>query len=210
MNPIGILGASRGLGASLAKCIEKESPETELLLLSRTHGVDFADESQYSQILERLEQAQLSKIFYVAGGGPYGSYSSKEWKDHQWALRLNFEFPAMLLHYFLQKPGKLTQLVFVGSSVAEDKPDPGAASYAAAKHGLKGLIDSVIAEKPALDVRLYSPGYMDTKLLPQNAWPRQQGLAEDPHDVARRLWQWSQSKVKCGTFQEATNVRSES
>ena len=98
----------------------------------------------------------------------------------------------------------------MGSSVAEDKADPGAASYAAAKHALKGLLESVILEKPDLDVRLFSPGYMDTGMLPQNAWPRQQGLAEDPDAVARRLWQWSNSAVKCGSIQEAINVRSES
>ena len=210
MRSIAILGASRGLGAALEKVIQAELPEAKIMPLSRQHGADFTKVDSYEDILNQLSGAELDTLVYVAGGGPFGDYASKEWKDHQWAFRLNFEFPAQLLHHFLQNPGTLKKLVFVGSSVAESKPDPGAASYAASKHGLKGLIESVIAENPPLTIQLFSPGYMDTDMLTANAWPRQQGLAEDPAEVARRLWQWSESTVECGSIQEEIDVRQQS
>ena len=194
----------------MAEVIQSEDVGIKILPLSRQHGTDFTKTDSFDEILQKLSEAELDTLYYVAGGGPFGDFGSKEWKDHQWAFRLNFEFPAMLLHYFLKSPGTLKKIVFVGSSVAESSADPGAASYSAAKHGLKGLVDSVIAEKPELIVQLFSPGYMDTDMLPANAWPRQRGLAEEPHAVARRLWQWSESTVECATIQEATDVRSQS
>jgi hypothetical protein len=37
------------------------------------------------------------------------------------------------------------------------------------------------------EVRLFSPGYMQTDLLPANSQPRQNGEAENPLDVAKKL-----------------------
>ena len=85
--------------------------------------------------------------------------------------------------------GTVVAMALVGSAVAQDKPDPGASSYSSAKHGLKGLCESLQKESPKCAIHLFSPGYMDTDLLPANAWPRQQGLVEDVNSVAKRLWQ---------------------
>ena len=72
--------------------------------------------------------------------------------------------------------------------MAEDKADPLAGSYAAAKHALRGLVDSVNSEQESeIKLLLFSPGYMQTDLLPSNSRPRQDGLAESPRVVAARL-----------------------
>lgn len=205
-----ILGASKGLGRALAEilmaqghslllfsrnrvCLEelqKKSPKVKIEI------ANFGAEDEASRILPHIESFQPHRIFYVAGGGPYGKFHEKEWKDHTWALRVNFEFPAKLLHGLLQQKNKfseLKQMIFVGSAVAESKPDANAAAYSAAKHALIGLVSSVRAENPSIDVRVFSPSYMDTEMLPANAWPRQKGLAENPALIAEKLNAWSMS-----------------
>jgi short-subunit dehydrogenase len=197
-----LFGASRGLGFQVAKLLAQNS-ENETLIVSRRTPVEslertkhfFADLSQvdWPSKLSELEKFNPTHVLYCAGGGPYGYFQTKNFKDHQWAWRVSFEAAAQVLHWSLQQ-SQIKQLCFVGSKIAESQPDPGAASYCAAKHALKGLIESVQKEqsdkdlKP--DLRLFSPGYMDTDLLPANAWPRQQNRVEDPAAVAQKLVQW--------------------
>jgi short-subunit dehydrogenase len=188
-----LIGGSRGLGAEFAKILESKSEKYEILS-RKQGGFDVTRVEQWETLIPRLSDLGPTKIVYFSGGGPFGEYGSKAFKDHQWAFRLNFEFPAFLLHRVLQAENfdKLQQICFIGSAIAESKPDPGAASYAAAKHGLVGLVSSVQAEPHGtLDLRLYSPGYMDTGMLPANAWPRAQaGLVRSPRDVAGELYSW--------------------
>jgi short-subunit dehydrogenase len=184
---------------------------------------DFTKSSDQVALCEELlalqRQERLAGVIYCAGGGPYGPFGAKAWADHEWAWAVTFLFPARLLHTLmahapsssgnaLSMPAATAdlQLLFVGSAIAEDKPDPLAASYAAAKHALKGLVGSVAAELEAdrkgpkdktasadrgalqVQVKLFSPGYMDTDLLPKDAWPRRKsGLLQSPSEVAKDL-----------------------
>lgn len=205
-----LLGARRGLGksfldlaatypiqilASSRKIEPHSAPNVEI------HRADVTVKENWPELLENLWKFSPSRIFYFAGGGPYGRFEDKAWKDHEWALKLNFEFPAFLLHQTLRTKG-LRQIVFIGSSIAESSPDPMAASYAAAKHALKGLVSTIQTEQRqgALkansdrDIRLFSPGYMDTSLLPMNAWPRQQaGLVKSTDEISKVLFNWIQN-----------------
>ena len=209
-----LLGASRGLGYQFAKRSLQSGLCQSLVVASRKIEksefpksnvpiekwvCDFADPSQWESYAQKIIESQASRIFYFAGGGPYGNFATKAWKDHQWAFRLNFEFPAFVLHQIL-KQKNTCQLVFIGSAIADNSPDPGAASYSASKHALRGLISSVQAEETAIDLRLYSPGYMDTDLLPPDAWPRQQAGKVLPTDkVVDDLWQWSMNQHDANT-----------
>jgi short-subunit dehydrogenase len=200
-----ILGASRGLGARLAEhaCAQgypavgwarKEEPlkqlrerfplfEYRIADLSKPHGQD--------EVIRYLLNETYSKVFYVAGGGPFGPYQDRPWESHDWAWQVSFIGAARIVHALLAA-GKREQLILVGSSVAESQADPGAASYCAAKHALRGLYASVHAENPAWDLRLFSPGYMDTEMLPKNAAVRNiAGGIYDPALVAAELWTWS-------------------
>lgn len=211
---IAILGASRGLGAALVKEIHTEAPDSVLLLASRKKeelqklsrsddwlvAADFSKAQDQVEILAALGKFLPTHIFYVAGGGPFGRFQDKAFADHSWAMEVSFLFAAKVLHHVLQKPifqTDLRQFVAIGSAIAGQKADPMASSYAAAKHALRGLVTSVQGENPWLDVRLFEPGYMDTAMLPVNAWPRQQaGLVQAPAEVARKLWHYSQSSVR--------------
>lgn len=196
-----LLGASRGLGRAFALKVGQQNPNVNLYCFSRKdpqipgqagfESFDFSKAENWEPLAEKILSLKARRIFYFAAGGPFGKYQDKEWKDHQWAWKVSFEFPAYLCHRILREPQGILQMVLVGSSVAESHPDPMAGSYSAAKHALLGLISSVQAEKPAVDLRLFSPGYMDTALLPANAWPRQrEAVVKSPEAVAETLWTW--------------------
>jgi short-subunit dehydrogenase len=199
---IAILGASRGLGAELSKALQKQQPESHLLLVSRkldllnrlaraqdaTVSADFSTQQGAEQALLALKKYQPNVIYYTAGGGPYGQFGDKSWADHSWAINVTFLTPAKLLHWaFSDKPDYLKQFIVVGSAVAESAPDPGAASYCAAKHALRGLVETLKQENPQFNLILFSPGYMATDMLPANSRPRIQGEARKPKEVAKEL-----------------------
>jgi NAD(P)-dependent dehydrogenase (short-subunit alcohol dehydrogenase family) len=196
-----LLGASRGLGLAFARraltesvppvlhCFSRKAPEQSGF--SGIHTSDFSKNENWGEVIGRIRNLEPERIFYFAAGGPHGKFQSKDWKDHVWSWKVSFEFPAFLCHQVLRDPQKVRQIVFVGSSVAESHPDPMASSYSAAKHALLGLLTSIQAEGPTVDLRLFSPGYMDTQLLPANAWPRQRsGGVKSPEEVAEILWTW--------------------
>lgn len=205
---IAILGASRGLGWSLYQALRAQNKALNFFLSSRKiqqrqkdvsaetvlQPQDFSKTPLDKSFLKSLVEFQPTRIVYVAGGGPYGEFHKKNWADHMWALTTSFLYPSELLHEILSKPQRwpsLEQVIFVGSDIAENKPDQNASSYAAAKHALRGLITTVQLEAAAgahgPAVLLFSPGYMQTDMLPANSAPRMRGLAEQPEAVAKKL-----------------------
>ena len=204
------LGCSRGFGAALVANYAEKHPSSEVYLASRRledlqavasrttldaqiQPVDFSVPQSVDFWLEPLMSSGVQRIFYIAGGGPHGPFVQKAWKDHQWSLSVNFLTPARILHRVLQKPGSVKQLVFVGSAVADDQPDPLAASYAAGKHALRGLLESVLEEHPSVDLRLYRPGYMNTSMLPPAARPRLESpqVVAEPSQLATDFLSWA-------------------
>lgn len=203
-----IFGASRGLGGSFYKEHSKNNPQFQYFLASRRAPLVQRSEDQYIQfdaskreswesLFEQLNQLQPSHIFYFPGGGPYGFFKDKEIKDHLWSLKVNLEFPMHLLHFVLNKD--FVELgVFIGSAVAE-QPDFKAGSYAAGKAGLKNLIASV-AQETNKDLRLFSPSYMDTDLVPKGSQVRDGShKVLNPDTVAKDLYEWLQ-KPNDGRF----------
>lgn len=187
-----LLGASKGLGFEFSKIAPLEYPQVHLFLASRSiNNFDFSKKDLYEFYCEQILSTNPDRIFYFAAGGTYGPFKKYEWKDHVWTMGVTFEFPAFMLHYYLKNPKNLKQIVFVGSAVAESQADPNAAMYCAAKHALKGLLSSVEKENPSFQIKLFSPGYMNTQMLPKGAWPREQGLAVEPSQVASDLLRFS-------------------
>ncbi len=213
---IAVLGASRGLGRAFVETWLARDVSAGFFLLARKTALlekiqlsgrergakmqigsfDFSSEPDQDKVLEALESFRPTRLLYFAAGGPYGPFASKSWSSHQWAWRVTFEFPARLLHQALQDPlrDSVQQLILIGSSIAEEGADPNAASYCAAKHALHGLVQTLHEESEStesLDLRLFSPGYLDTELLPPNAEPRQKpGRVRSPHAAAQALYEW--------------------
>lgn len=203
-NKFALLGASRGLGWAMYQVLLKTYPQSHYFLASRKIleradqisektkliAQDFSKVPGDSDFLCELQKFDPSVLIYFAGGGPYGFFEQKKWESHQWCLNTTFLYPAELLHRILQDLNSwknLRKIVFIGSTIAEDQPDPMAASYSAAKHALKGLISSVKAENKSCSVQvdLFSPGYMQTKMIPANSEAFKS--AETPEAVAQCL-----------------------
>ena len=195
---VAILGGSRGLGAALCKNLKFR--DHEILMMSRKpsaavdasewFSADFSQKDQWPLIAQKINEYQPNILIYCAGGGSYGKFGDKAWRDQEWSLTVTFECPAylawQLCHGKIMK--SVQRLIVVGSAVAEANPDPSAAMYCASKHGLKGLFGSLKVEYPEKEIHLFSAPYMDTDLLPPGAWPRQStGLVHSPADVAQDL-----------------------
>ncbi len=202
---IALLGSSRGLGWHTYLELQKHNPKAQYFLSSRKilnrsaevsdktvlSSQDFSTGQLDTNYLNELIGFAPTRLIYLAGGGPYGLFEEKKWSDHQWALNTSFLYPAQLIHSIAANQKlwpQLKQIVVIGSAIAEQEADPLAASYASAKHAMKGLISSVQKEGSAKpEILLFSPGYMQTDLLPLNSKPRQNGTAESAHDVAKKL-----------------------
>lgn len=185
-----VLGGSRGLGAALLEQLKLQVKDVKSISRKSELKADFSKSENWTSLVNQIREMNSHRIIYCAAGGPYGSFAKFDWKDHQWALKVTFEFPAFLLHSLLrEKNSNLSQVIMVGSSVAESAADPGAAAYCSAKHALRGLITSLQTESLPFDLRLWSPGYMETDLLPQNSSPRLKGLAQNPQNVAQLMIQ---------------------
>ncbi len=209
MERVAFLGCSRGLGRAVCHQMNREARPDFSLLVSRKKEdlkslafeiggesqvvpMDFSKESNVFSLLEMIKKQKIKRLFYFAGGGPYGSFVSKEWKDHQWAFQVNFLTPAFLLHQLLGE-NSLEQMVFVGSMIVDNKPDPLTTSYSCSKQALHFLVTSVTGESPEKDLRLFRPGYMDTDLIPPRASVRQDGTGLlDPKETARQFVSWVQ------------------
>ncbi len=223
-----IFGASRGLGRAILVELLREDPAAKFFCVSRRwtplpYEKSASEEKNNSRIkfvaydlsqplalefLDQLKEFSPTKVIYCVGGGPYGRFERKEWKDHQWALQVSFLSLAQLLHYCMSQLPQVNQVVVIGSAIAEEHADPMAASYAAAKHALRGLLSSIQSERGThdesfnnmnkgteLDLRLYSPGYIDTDMLPKKAKPRQEGVRIfSSEELAKDLVLWIQQK----------------
>jgi short-subunit dehydrogenase len=205
-----MLGASRGLGWCTYQLLQTMKPQAEYLISSRKVLLKAGEVAQNTKLIQQdfskpginqefaaqLKDFVATHLIYFAGGGPYGFFQDKKWSDHQWSLQTSFLYPAELLHFIMAQPESwpnLKKIVLIGSSVAEDKADPRASSYSAAKHALRGLVGTIQEEikaqpeKKLPQVLLFSPPYMQTDLLPAHSQPRLNDRAENPEVVARRL-----------------------
>ncbi len=202
---IALLGSSRGLGWATYQELVKSFPRNSYFMASRKISVRQSEMSENTKLisqdfsktpvdfnfLQSLAEFAPTHLIYFAGGGPHGLFANKKWSDHLWALNTTFLYPAELTHAILSSPAKwpsLKQIILIGSVIAENQADPLASSYAAAKHALRGLVSTLNAEgSSSAQIKLFSPGYMQTDLLPADSQPRQKGLAENPSDVAKKL-----------------------
>lgn len=195
---VAILGGSRGLGAAILQLlIERNHP---ILMCSRKpsqnrhemnwHAIDFTKREAWPDLITTLNDFSPEILFYCAGGGPFGRFGEKDWKSQEWALQATFGCPAHLIWSWCRGDAlnDVQKFVVIGSAIADNRPDPQAAMYCAAKHALRGLISTIQDESPDKDLSLFRAPYMDTSLLPPGAWPRQQdGLVRPPREVALQL-----------------------
>lgn len=204
-----LIGASRGFGHAVYQALHRRGETVQVCSRKNPNQIPFhfsfdaSKEEDFLKLCDSLQKTEPEVLVYFPGGGPWGLYSEKSYKDHEWAFRVTFLTGSRLLHWVLaEKRGgalpKLRQICFIGSAIAESQIDPKAASYCAAKHALKGLVTTVqseLKENPLIDLRLFSPPYIDTELLPANAAPRKnKAQLADPQRLSEDFLKWLESK----------------
>ena len=190
-----ITGATSGIGAAVADVLAARGDE--LYLLVRDHGraselqerhpsahlvvADLADPSGLAPALEgqRLPE-RLDSLLHVAGVvdlGPVGELEAAAWRR---TLDVNLLAPAELTRILLPALRAARGHVVLVNSGAGLTAHPLWSAYAASKHGLRALADSLRAEERTHGVRVTSvyPGRVATPM--QARVHAQEGKEYDP------------------------------
>lgn len=190
-----ITGAGSGIGAALARLLHERGDQ--LILIARNEkraeelrqsypgaGVVVADlavpEALGRSIQAQQLPAELDSLIHAAGVVQLGSVAELEAQDWQTQLNVNLLAPALLSRIAMPaiRRGR-GQVIFVNSG-AGLRSHPQWAAYAASKHGLKALADSLRAEEAGSGVRVSSvyPGRTATAM--QERIHEMEGTAYDP------------------------------
>jgi len=183
---IWLIGASSGIGASLARNLSNQGAtlilsarsEDKLNALKEELGahhhvmpLDITDADK----LEKTAQSLKSKLGHIdsaillAGSYEPTLVSNIKLKDAQKIVDINligaFNFLNAIVP--IMKFQKYGQIVLT-SSVAGYRGLPKGQPYSATKAAIKSLAESLRAEEKTLDVRLISPGFVETPMTDKN------------------------------------------
>ncbi len=180
-----ILGASCGLGFELLN----RYPDAVGCSRSLKNSVDFSKQEAVKKVMKFFHDHEPDAIFYVAGGGPHGDFFSKPFSSHRWAYEVNYFTPIGLVYELMARKYNGV-FIYIGSAIAERSTFDQSISYSQAKKMAKQSLLSI--EEKKLKVRIFSPPYMNTKMLTKNAWPRIQApeLVLEPREVVDKLIKW--------------------
>jgi len=183
-----VLGGSRGLGQSLNQALSKQQ---KCVALSRSTDpkLDLTGSDSIEIFKNTVQENNFTHIFYVAGGGPHGHFFDKPLHSHKWAFELNYFKPVEIVYYLKSISFKGT-FVYIGSAIAENYSSSKSSSYSLSK---KAAVKTLLGlDEKELKLRVFSPPYMNTSLLPPKAWPRLEKpeLVIEPNKVAEVLIKW--------------------
>ncbi len=171
-----VTGASRGIGAATAGLLAREGARVVRLarsLEARRSGealdvrcdVTEAAQVQVAADLVLAEWGAPDILVNNAGAFHLAPFEETSTADFDAQVAANLRGPWLVARAFvpLMRAGKGGLVVTVGS-VADHTGFPGNAAYAAAKYGVRGLHETLLAEYRASGLRftLVSPGPTDT------------------------------------------------
>ena len=192
-----LTGAGAGIGAALAKALSARGDELVLLARNedraaalrdeyagcRTLVADLADPSGLAEALaEQALPDRLDSLVQVAGVvdlGQVGELAADVWRR---TVDVNLLAPAELTRLCLPALRASRGHVVLVNSGAGLHASPGWSAYAASKHGLRALADSLRGEERTSGVRVTSvyPGRVATAM--QAKVHEQEGKEYDPSD----------------------------
>jgi short-subunit dehydrogenase len=189
-----LTGAGSGIGAVLARRLLDRGDA--VVLVARTDEraeelrpaydgaeVVVADLSWPESVESLRLPSSLDSVVHAAGVvelGPVAELSVDDWAAQ---LRVNLVAPAALTRVALPALRAARGTVVFVNSGAGLAAHPGWSAYAASKHGLKALADSLRGEEPDLRVTTVYPGRTATPM--QERVHRQEGKEYDSADWIR-------------------------
>lgn len=191
-----LTGAGAGIGAALAHALATRGDDLVLLVRSETRAEELraafpgsrtviADLDRPQELAEALAgqvPERLDSLVHVAGFvelGPVGELGADVWRR---TMDVNLAAPAELTRICLPAlRAARGQVVFVNSGSGL-RANPEWSAYAASKHGLRALADSLRAEEAGAGVRVTSvyPGRTATDM--QAKVHAQEGKDYDPSE----------------------------
>ena len=199
-----LTGAGSGIGAQVARRLHERGDELVLLARSPQRAVElrtaYAGATVLVADLARPESVEsldlpdrLDSVVHAAGVVELGTVAELSVEDWTSQLQVNLVAPAALTRVALPavRAGRGT-VVFVNSSAGRTA-NPAWSAYAASKHGLRALADSLRAEEAGHGVRVSTvfPGRTATPM--QENVHQQEGKA---YDAAR----WIRPETVAGTI----------
>ncbi len=198
-----VTGASSGIGRAVALALGREGAALVLLGqdMSRLaavaeeasahtdrvihHQADFTNETQVRSLIERLtdELEALDMLVHCAGLILMGAIETAPVEDLDRQFQVNVRSPFMLTQFLLPYlRARKGQIVFVNSSAVQ-RAKANVGQYAATKHALRGIADSLREEVNPQGVRVLSvyPGRTATPM--QEKISGFEGRAYEPHNL---------------------------
>jgi NAD(P)-dependent dehydrogenase (short-subunit alcohol dehydrogenase family) len=181
-----LTGASSGIGYATTERLAREGATLALIArgpvaleqvaeLARGHGAtvftfptDLADRAAVAETVERAVEALggLDVVISNAGAVAFGHFLEVEAEDFDRAVAVTFLGAANLIRASLPHLRASRGTLVVTSSLMARIPLPAFSSYAAAKHGLRGLLTTIAVEEreqgTGVRIAMVSPGPVDT------------------------------------------------
>jgi short-subunit dehydrogenase len=204
-----ITGASSGIGAATARRLAARGDELVLVArgreglerVARETGaqVELADVTDREALEAAFDRAgPLDAVIANAGAAAYGPFTAMEAEDVDRTVAVTLLGAANTLRCALPELERTGGTIVFTGSVAGRHPMPLMAAYAAAKHGVRGLVESVRLELreagSRVSVAMVHPGPVDTpfwvNVAPADGRmpPRMPSwVADDPDRIAKAL-----------------------
>lgn len=167
---LGITEAYLAVGATVIICGRSTPSELPQAAGRRAifHACDVGEHEATAALVQRIlnDHGRLDVLVNNAGGSPFAYAAKASARFHQAILRLNLIAPYMLAIHanaVMQQQPSGGVIQFIGS-IAATRPQPGTATYGAAKAGILSLTTSLAIEwAPKVRVVAVSPGLVRTE-----------------------------------------------
>jgi len=191
-----LTGAGSGIGAALAEVLHARGDSLVLLARSPERAEELAAQWDGAQTLvadltdpRAIADLQLpdllDSLVHAAGAvslGPVAELADQQWREQ---IEVNLLAPAALTRLALPALRSSRGTVVFVNSGAGLHANPQWSAYAASKHGLRALADSLRAEERANGVRVTSVYLGRTATAMQERVHEQEGKAYDAGDWIR-------------------------
>lgn len=147
-----LLGRNKDRLLEAARAAEKNSPKVAV------YQADFASESDVAQLIRRLDKEleYVDVLVHAAGAIMLGEMISSPIENLDWQYKINVRAPYLLTQKLLPRvKTRQGQIVFVNSSMGI-RARTKVGQYAATKHALKAMADSLRDEVNPERVRVLS------------------------------------------------------